>query len=522
MPEQEPLHAERPVPGGTLRVALDWEVDTIDPPASFGGWNTGRVVQQLFESLVEDDLQDEDSACTRLVPALAEGYECSPDGLTYTFHLRRGVCFHDGTEFDAYAVKCNLERMWDSSSPYYYALAADYNQVAMQSLAGIEVLDRHTVQLRLREPFPEMLRCMTQEDAPGAVVFISPKALAELGNEGVGDRAPGTGPFRFKERFHTADGAGVSVVRNDDYWGARPHLDGIDFVPIPDAGERARALVDGEVDLAYGPEPVLLDDLRKRGFVVREGPVPYIWYFIFNTRSGPFVDRRVRQAVAFAFDRARLNETFGSGTRVAGGVLPPASPSFDASYVDPYTYDPELARSLLREAGLADGFSSQVRTARAGSGQLEPVRICEYLREDLARVGINLDIFIEEDWITYCEDWRRGLPEGAGLSQMSWGMSCDVWLEQVTHSKFASPKGFNAGYYSNVQLDQILDSARTDLRQEERTRLYREAQRLLMNDMALLPVLTIVRGLVVHSPNVQNFRFPRQNWHDFRQVWLAV
>jgi peptide/nickel transport system substrate-binding protein len=439
----------------------------------------------------------------------------------YTFHLREGVRFHDGTACDAYAVKYNLDRMWCKDAPQFYDVAADYNQLALQAVDAVDALDAHTVRITLSEPFPEFLRCMTQEDAPGSVVFLSPQALERYGTDAAGDRAAGTGPFRFAERFSTSSGSGVRVVRNDDYWGGAPPLDAIEFIPLPNADDRAQALLDGEVDLAYGPDPARLDELREQGFVVCQGAVPYVWYFIFNTRDPRLADPRVRKAIAFAFDRQRLSDSFGGATKVASGILPPASPSYDPTFPEQYPYDPERAAALLAEAGLADGFVFPVVTASAGSGQLEPVRICEHLREDLAAVGISVEIIPRDDWVSYCEEWRLGIPSGVGASEMSWGMSCDAWIEQVLHSRYASPKGFNAGYYSRPEVDRLLDLARTELVDQRRTELYRIAHRLIMDDLPLLPVVTLDAGAVVHSPRVKNFRFPRQNWHDFKRVALV-
>lgn len=505
-----------------LRVALDWEVDIVDPPASFGGWNTGRVVQQVFEGLVEDDLEDETSPYTRLVPALARDYEVSADGLTYTFLLREGVQFHDGVPCDAWAVKYNLERMAQEDAPHFYPVAADYNQLALQSVDAIEVVDTHTVRVVLREPFPEFLRCMTQEDAPGSVVFLSPRALEEHGNEAVADRGAGTGPFRFSERFTTPSGDGVRVVRNDSYWDGPPLLDEVEFIPLPDATDRAQALLDKEVDLAYSPDPARLAQLRDQGFVVCEGAIPYVWYFIFNTRDAHLRDRRVRQAIASAFDRQRLSDAFGGATRVTPGILPPASPAYEPDFPELYPYDPDRAAALLAEAGLPDGFTFPVLTASGGSGQLDPMMICEHLREDLAKVGITVEVVPRDDWVSYCEEWRLGVPDSIACSEMSWGMSCDAWIEHVVHSKNTSPKGFNAGYYARTEVDRLLDLARTEISDARRVELYRVAHRLIMDDVPLLPVVTVQSGNVVHSPHVKNFRFPRQNWHDFKRVSLDV
>jgi peptide/nickel transport system substrate-binding protein len=182
----------------------------------------------------------------------------------------------------------NFDRMRRQEAPQFSPIAADYNQMAIQSVKDVRALDEHTVEIILSEPFPEFLRCMTQEDAPGSVVIISPTALNRYGNEKIADRAPGTGPFKFERRFNTRYGSSVEIVRNDDYWAGPPHLDGIRFTPFPSADDRAQALLDGEVDLAYGPEPRRLRELHEKGFIVSEGLIPYVWYFTFNTRNRPF------------------------------------------------------------------------------------------------------------------------------------------------------------------------------------------------------------------------------------------
>lgn len=158
------MQDEKPKRGGHLRIGLEWEVDIIDPPSSFGGWNTGRVAQQMFESLVEDNLEEENVPYTTIIPELAEKWDVSRDGLSYTFHLHKGISFHDGKPFDAEAVKSNIERLWKEDSLYYYPVAADYNQIALQTLENMEVIDSHTIKFFMKEPFAEFLRYMTQED----------------------------------------------------------------------------------------------------------------------------------------------------------------------------------------------------------------------------------------------------------------------------------------------------------------------------------------------------------------------
>jgi peptide/nickel transport system substrate-binding protein len=508
-----------PQTGGTLRVGLDWEVDVIDPPASFGGWNTGRVVQQIFESLVEDDLFDQASPITRIVSALAESYEVSADGRMYRFQLRRGVSFHDGAPFDAEAVKANFGRMWNPLDPQFSALAADYNRVGLEDVAAIRVLAPYEIEIELKQPFPEFLRYMTQEDAPGSQVLVSPRALAAPDGE---DRSAGTGPFRFKERLACVGGSGVRLVRNLDYWGGPSNLDGLTFLPFPDMQDRVQALRDGEIDFAYGLDGADLEALGREGFVVRAGSVPYIWYFIFNMADPYLADRRVRRAIAYGFNRQRVSEVIFRGhTRLAAGMLPPASPSFDTEFQNPYPYDPVLARRLLDEAALPDDWTLKVKFAVGGSAQLSPGAICGQLAADMEKLGIKVELLPHPDWVSYCTEWRSGMADGTGMSEMSWGMSCDIWLEQILHSRNRSPAGFNAGGFADSSTDDLLERARRETDDVARCALYRAAHARVMEELPVLPVVTVHTGTVVHHPRVRNFLYSKQNWHSFAQVWLA-
>jgi peptide/nickel transport system substrate-binding protein len=411
--------------------------------------------------------------------------------------------------------------MWNPQAPQYSSVAADYNRIGLEALKSVEVLGPLAILITLKEPFAEFLRYMTQEDAPGAHVFISPQALKTHGNSGIADHAPGTGPFRFESRFSTNFGSGVRLSRNENYWGGSPKLTGIEFRPYPKLEDRHRALLNGEVDLAYGLEGSDLNELERRGFVVLDSHVPYVWYFIFNMHDPVLRDVRVRRAIAHAVDRQKLSDSvFRGHTTVASGMLPPASPSFEENYKFPYEYNPERARELFREADVTPGWRLRIVSAKAGSGQLISVRICEHLANSLEAIGYGAEIVWTDDWISYCNEWRAGLPDGAGVSQMSWGMSCDIWLDQVLHSRNSSPFGFNAGYYSNPAADDLLDKARREQSDDQRRQLYRQANGLIMDDLPVLPMLNLRRGDVCYHPRVKGFRNPSQNWHSFSNVWI--
>jgi len=508
-----------------LRVALDWAVDEIDPPRSFGGWNTGRVVQQTHESLVEDDFDTPPTladAATRIVPRLAEHVAISPDARRFVFRLRQGVRFHDGTPLDADAVVLNYERMCCPDSPHYSAVAADFNRMGTGLIEHVRAFDAMTVDFNLSEPCPEFLRYMTQEDAPGAQSLISPAAIRELGPDGCADLAPGTGAFRFHRRFNTPGGSGMELLCNDGYWGGPPAIAGIHFLPFPNLEDRVRALTDGTVDIAYSLEGADLVDLAARGFTVPEFSPPYLWYLVFNLRDPHMADVRVRQAIAYAIDRHALcDELFPGAAMPATSTIPPGAPAHEPSSPEErYPHDPERARVLLAEAGLSHGLTLHVVAAQFGSAQSDPEAVYTRLAQDLAKVGIQLDVMLHPDWVAYCNQWREGAPAGVAFSEMSWGMSCDLWLSQILHGENTSPRGFNAGYNQDAVLDGLLDCARMTLSLADRTALYRAADKRVMEMLPILPLFTSRRGMIGWSPRVKGLTVVNQCWHDFRRVRL--
>jgi len=507
-----------------LRVALDWAVDEVDPPRSFGGWNTGRVVHQTHESLFEDDfgeLPASDGAPTSLVPRLATHCITSPDARRYTFRIREGVRFHDGCPLDAEAVVINYERMCCATSPFFSPVVADFNRMGVGLIEKVRALDSMTVEFKFSEPFPEFLRYMTQEDAPGAQSLISPAAIRKLGPDGCADKAPGTGAFRFHSRFETDGGSAVELRRNDDYWAGPPQIEGIRFLPFPDRKARVRALVEGKVDVAYSLEGADLEELAALGFTVPSFNPPYLWYLVFNLRDPLIADLRVRQAIAYAIDRESLcAELFPGAAVPAHSALSPGSPAHDPHAANRYVYNPERARELLAEAGANDGLVLDVIAAQAGSAQLDPGAFYQRLAVDLAKVGIRLNVTLHPDWVAYCNQWREGAPSGIAFSEMSWGMSCDLWLSQILHGANQSPRGFNAGYNNDPHLDGFLDLARATIDSSGRAALYRAADARVMESLPILPLFTSRRGMIAFSPRVKGLTVVNQCWQDFRKVRL--
>jgi peptide/nickel transport system substrate-binding protein len=507
------LPTNRPRKGGILSVGIESAIDVLDPHRH-RGWMTYRVVRNLFEGLVDRDLTRQDVPCAPIVPGLARSWKISSDGRAYTFYLREGVCFHDGTPFDSEAVRFNIARMTDPAAPQYDAEAAQYSGFIWQYLESVETPNPVTVTIRLREPFFEFLAQLT-EGGLGSARMLSPAAWRTYGNKGLHNHPIGTGPFKFAGKGKRGE---VILEKNYEYWGSKPFLDRLIFKPMPEPATRVAALQTGEVDMIFVPPPDTIEILLKAGFVVNQGPVPHNWYISLNMRDQKMKDPRVRRALNLAIDRDRLAKELLKGTaKVAHGLHTPGCPSYDPRFID-HGYDPEDARRLLAEAGYPEGFEMTLQTATAGSGQLLPVHMAEWIKQDLGRCGIACKLDLHE-WIHYIELWAQGIKDGVEANQISWGMSSDYWLEIIAHSRNWAPHGKNSGYYKNVEVDALLDAARLEADEQKRTTIYRQANALITQDAAYIPIVNDLAPIVLNR-KIRGFVHAPSEWYDFTTVWV--
>ena len=361
--------AQTPKNGGVLIYATGIDAQTLDPQF-VTDIPTFRVVRYIYEPLTQ---QDESG---KITPALAVSWTLSNDKKTWTFKLRPNVKFHDGTPFNAAAVKFTFDRLVDKAtgSPRASTLAA---------VSEVKVVDDMTVAIVTKEPFAPLLSQLSAYNAS----IMSPTQVKNVGMD-VRKAPSGTGPFKFKS---WQPGEKIILTRNDDYWGGKPHLEGLEIRAVPEDSARVLQLLGGEVDVISGVPTVMLKRLESTPAVKVMRKTGYRTIYLgMNVSMPPFNDLRVRQAVAYAINKPALVSGVLSGVGTLGGSY--ESPVIENSAQDlkPYPYDKAKARELLKEAGLPNGFSADFYVPTGLYTMDRPLG--EAIQAQLAEVGIKANI----------------------------------------------------------------------------------------------------------------------------------
>jgi peptide/nickel transport system substrate-binding protein len=456
-------------PPGVLVVAQIAEPKSLDPHA-VTAVNDFRILMNVYDGLVRYK-----SGTLAVEPALATGWTISDDGRVYTFTLRDGVTFHDGTPLDAAAVKFNFDRMLDENNPYHdtgpFPLSFFFSAVDT-----VAAPDPRTVVFNLKEPYAPFLSNLAYPTG----LIVSPAAVKKHGKD-FGRHPVGTGPFRFVEWESNAK---VVVEANPDYWDGAPDLQAVVFRPITDANTRVAEMLSGGIDMMVEVPPDNLATFdQDPGFTVSEQAGPHLWFLILNAKEGPMADKRVRQAVNYAIDKTALVDNVLQGTaEVAAGPTPPAFAWAYDQTLQPYPHDPAKAKSLLKAAG-ADGAELTFYVTEGGSGMLDPVAMGSAIQADLAAVGLDVKIETYE-WNTFLGKVNPGLEGKADMAEMAWMTNDPDTLPYLALRTDAFPDkgGFNSGYYSNPKVDELLEQARRETDQDKRAALYRQMQEIVHDD----------------------------------------
>jgi peptide/nickel transport system substrate-binding protein len=507
--------------GGTLVFGAAGDPAMLDPAFGSDG-ETFRVARQIHEGLLGNEIGG-----TEPVPELAEDYEVSEDGLEYTFNLRQGVTFHDGTDFNAEAVCFNFDRWYNfeglaqspSASYYYQAVFGGFASTpdTPSIYESCEATDENTAVIRLTQvtsKFPSAL-------ALPAFSIQSPEALQQYDADNLSgsedalsyseyalEHPTGTGPFRF-ESWDRGNGE-VTLVRNEDYWGDAALLDEIIFRTIPDGNTRRQELQAGSIDGYDFVAPADYQTLEDEGLQVLVRDPFNILYLGFNggnvpdTTANPALqDPRVRQAIAHAIDRETIvNSLLPEGAEAATQFMPPTVDGW-AEDVTTYEYDPDRARQLLQEAGVEGTTLRFYYPTEVSRPYLpDPAAMFQVISQNLTDAGFT----IEPVALPWNPDYLNAVQAGqADIHLLGWtGDYNDAYNFIGTFFAEASNGQASAefGAFSNPEIFAALAEADAEPDAAARTEQYQEANRLIMDYLPGVPISHSPPALVV-AENVQ-------------------
>lgn len=485
----EPTEAAAPAAamGGALIHGHTPEPDTLDPAATFSSW-VQIELKHIYDTLVWWGPDG------NYYPGLADSWEISDDGKTYTFHLRQGVKFHDGTPFNAEAVKYSFDRIGTAKTTIGKGAAG-----LMGSYETTEVVDDYTAKVHFKEPFAPFLN--SASDA--FLSIVSPTAVEKWGDEEYGRHPVGTGPFIFKEWVAQDH---IAVERNPDYnWAPEffnhsgaANLESITFRYIPDDTTRVASLENGETNFVSRVPELEIERLQSNsGIQVISGPTPMMpQSLLLNTKRPPLDDVRVRQALLYAVDQELLVETiFGDKTIPAHGPIGPANPFYWAGVEEMYPYDPEKATQLLTEAGWTPG-SDGVLVNKDGKrleflllqpgGPALTLRGWEFVQAQLREIGA--DVKIEQ--LDSSAMFEKAVAGESDLSQLQWGFSDPTGMNIMWNSKNEG-SGFNWAHIRDTKVDELLAAGDAATDAAERARIYEELQKYIMDQAYVMPLYII-------------------------------
>ncbi len=459
-------------------------------PGNITDGNSIYVQQQIYNRLMEFK-----PGTSEIEPALATAWSVAPDGKTWTFKLRQGVKFHDGTPFNAEAVKFNVERWWDKNHPNGDRAAGKQYEIWQQLFGGfkdepasllqaVNVVDAHTLQFVLKQPFAAFPSAI----ASGFFGMASPTAIKQAGAKygTPGSLAVGTGPFRFQE-WRTGDR--IVLTKNPDYWEAgRPQQDQVVIRFVQDPAARLAQVRAGQVDFTVDLAPDQKSELdadTKLKAVSR--PSFNVGYLALNPAYKPFADVRVRQAIAYAINRPAIVKAFwGDLAQHSPHFLPDALSWANDPGLQPYPFDPQKAKQLLTAAGFPNGFDLELMYMPVSRPYFPiPKPIAEAFAADLSAIGIRVKLNTK-DWAAYLTD-RRKQP---GYQAFMLGWTGDYGDPDSFYFPHYGPGSTDdIGNWQSDRVTQLLNQGRATQNQSDRAKIYAEVDRILYQEALRLPIV---------------------------------
>ncbi|MBS0294633.1 MAG: glutathione ABC transporter substrate-binding protein GsiB [Proteobacteria bacterium] len=457
---------------GNAVLAIGGQPETLDP-YNTNTTLTTAVTKSFYEGLFEFDKD------LKVRNVLAEGYEMSKDGLVYTFKLRQGVKFHDGTDFNAAAAKANLDRVMNPDNRLLRA--TQFNRIAK-----VEAVNPQTLRVTLKEPFAPFINSLAHASA----AMISPAALQKWGNKDIAFHPVGTGPFEFVEWKQTEAIVGKKFA---GYWKkGYPKVDQVSWKPVLENATRAAMVQTGEADFVYPLPYEQAANLKKNDKIdVVSTPSIIVRFLAMNVLQKPYDNPKVRQAIAYAVNKEAIAKVaFGGYAFPAQGIVPQGIQY--AVKMAPIAYNPQKARELLKEAGYPNGFES---TLWGAYNNTTTQKVLQLVQQQLQQVGIKLQVQALEvgqrtEWV---DAWPDPKTAKVRLYYTGWSSStgeADWALRPLFATESWAPKLNNMSFYSNPVVDGDIAKALVTTDSAERADLYKTVQEQLMKDLPRIPLVT--------------------------------
>jgi ABC-type transport system substrate-binding protein len=505
--------------GGTLRIgmtAADIAYTAGQPDQGFEGFRF--VGFPLYDALVRWDLS-QGERLPDIVPGLAESWEVDPaDVQRWLFKLRRGVKFHDGSDFNADAVIWNWDKIRNKDAPQYDVKQAGEIAFRIAVIKSYRKLDDYTVEFTTTRP---------SSFVPFQVVYVlysSPAHWEKVGRnwQAFAANPSGTGPFKLT-RLVPRERAEYEA--NTEYWDKNrvPKADKVILLPMPEVTTRLAALRTGQVDWIEVPPPDAIPTLRQAGFQIFLRSYPHVWPYSLNLKAAPWDNKLVRQAANYAIDREGLCKSLLNDTCTpATGIVYPGHPWFGHPQ-QTYSYDPKKAKDLMKQAGY-DG--KRVRTSflisTSGSGQMLPLPMNEYVQENLREIGIDVEL-LPIEWNTLTVWGRKGFVEEhaqTGALNISYNfVEPFSAFVRFFHSASVPPRSVNITGYINPEADRLIEAAEASFEAQVRDDTLGKLHEQLIDDA---PWIFVVHDLNPRamSPKVKGF-VPPQSWFvDLSLPWV--
>jgi len=452
----------------------------------------------MYDSLTQWDLSKSDVPSV-VIPGLATSWEVSPtDKTKWTFKLRPGVKFHDGSAVNADAIVWNVQKVLDKDAPQFDASQVGVTASRMPTLRSAKKIDDMTVELTTSEPDAFLPINLTNLFIASPEHWNKKLAAVPASVTNPADRsrqawaafaadASGSGPFKMA-RFVPRER--VEMVANKDYWDPKrkPKIDRVVLLPIPEANARTAALLSGQVDWIEAPAPDAMPQIKQRGFTIYSNPQPHVWPWQLSFAEGsPWLDKRVRQAANLCVDREGLKTLLGGIMGIPKGTMAPDHPWFGKPSFD-VKYDPKAAQKLMADAGFsaAKPLKVKVQISASGSGQMQPLPMNEFVQESLKKCFFNVEFDVIE-WNTLFTNWRKGAKDssanGANAINVSFS-AMDPFFGMVRFSSKSTfpPVSNNWGYYNSPEVEALVTKARNTFDAKERDVALANLHTQIVND----------------------------------------